>query len=232
MSINPLSFPEEEHPAAQAAGYFPYGAIGDPQAGQDIDQNANRMKQLENMLQEVQGRAEIIEKEAYDKAYLAGEKAGMVLGKKRGEQILESLQETLKEAEHHVAAMQQAFAESAMDIASFIAGQIVTEALQTDTAHLFEIANKAAAQLPDTSDLRIAVSPDDFFTFKRLLDDAPGVAVLSSDSNIGSGTCRVISSQQDILIDPVAAVSAYIEALRSELIQPTTARQPVQRDEA
>jgi len=230
MSLSPLSFPEAQAPATQPLEQFPYTAIGDPQSALATDPNANRMKQLESMLQEVQGRAEIIEKEAYDKAYLAGEKAGMVLGKKRGEQILESLQETLKEAEHHISTMQQAFAESAMDIASFIAEQIVTETLKADTTHLFEIAKQAAAQLPDTSGLCIAVSSDDFFTFKRLLEDNPGMAVLSSDNSIESGTCRVISNQQDILIDPIAAVSEYIAALRPDLTRPAPVPQPAQAD--
>ncbi|MES0371706.1 MAG: hypothetical protein ABUK11_05450, partial [Mariprofundaceae bacterium] len=56
--------------------------VGGTAAGAEVQ----RMDQLEKMLQEAQGRTETVEREAYDKAYNAGEKAGLVLGGKRAEQ--------------------------------------------------------------------------------------------------------------------------------------------------
>jgi len=176
------------------------------------------MRQLEAMLKEVQGRAEIVEKEAYDKAYLAGEKAGMALGKRRGEQILDALQESLKDTGASLAAIQDSFAEAAMDVAGFIAKQIIADALQDDKTRLWDIAKQAAEQLPDATTLTIAVSPDDFFAFKRLLEGSDALAILSSDTAIQNGTCRIISSQQDILVDPVAAVDSWLDTLGPTLL--------------
>ncbi|MDX8395092.1 MAG: FliH/SctL family protein, partial [Mariprofundaceae bacterium] len=170
-SLTPLIFPEDQRPpASHTSSAFPYRSI-DAEASNQSNNNTNRMQQLENMLKEVQGRAEIVEKEAYDKAYLAGEKAGMVLGRKRGEQILESLQETLKESESSLNHIQQSFSEAAMDVAKYIAESIVGENINTDPNKLLEIAKQAASQLPDSSGLRIAISPDDYSSFLRLLED-------------------------------------------------------------
>ena len=214
--LTPLVFPEDESIAPPARSEFPYA----PKTSSN-QPPPNRMQQLEEMLKEAQGRAEIIEKEAYDKAYLAGEKAGMALGKTRGKQILQSLQETLQGTEQAIALIQQSFADAAMDVAQHIAREIVGDCIANNSETLLAIAKQAAAQLPDLSNLRIAVSPDDFSTFKRLLEDDESAMILVSEASVASGTCRIISSQQDILIDPVEAVHRCIEQLRTEL-QPST----------
>jgi len=219
-TLIPLSFPEETNDSDRHAGKFPYAPIGDERnpGAQSTAGGVHRMQQLEAMLKEVQGRAEIVEKEAYDKAYLAGEKAGMALGKRRGEQILVTLQESLKDTGISLAAIQDSFAEAAMDVAGFIAKQIVADAVQDNKTRLWNIAKQAAAQLPDATALTIAVSPDDFFAFKRLLEESDSLAILSSDAAIGNGTCRIISSQQDILVDPVAAVDSWLDTLGPPLL--------------
>jgi len=219
--LTPISFPEDphanKHAAKHSSSVFPYTPI-DEDPVVHVSSNVNRMQQLENMLKEVQGRAEIVEKEAYDKAYLAGEKAGMVLGRKRGEQILESLQETLQEAESSLLSMQQSVAEAVLDVAQHLAEHIIGDVIQTDPAALLNIAQQAAAQLSDPIGLRIAVSPDDYSSFKRLLEDEPALLPLHSDTTVESGSCRIISSQQDILVDPVAAVDSYLKSLRPALL--------------
>ncbi len=223
--MKPLSFPQGPTIAKENKGTFPFSSAltveQQPSAPRPVD-SATRMKQLEQMLQEVQGRAEIVEKEAYDKAYLAGEKAGMALGKKRAEQILETLEESLKGVEGSLLTIQHAFSEAAMDIGRHIAEQIVGHVIEQDHSKLLKIAYQAAAQLPDTSELKIAVSSDDFVSFKRLLDDSDRIAILTSDSTTASGTCRIVSAQQDILIDPIAAVASYLDQLSPAMLKEIT----------
>jgi len=217
--LRPLSYPPDQRDKAQQRTAFPFSAqTSEHQTA--ADPTKNRMLQLEQMLQEAQGRAEIIEKEAYEKAYMAGEKAGMALGKKRGEQILEALQQSLQSAEQQINAIKDAFPEAIMQVASHIAEQIIGDKLTQESAGLLEIARQAATQLPDTEHLRIAVSPDEFALFKRMLDeDNDNALKLCSDASVTDGTCRIISSSQDILIDPIAAVSRYIHQLKPQLLK-------------
>jgi len=219
--LKPLIFPADAGLPRHQPSVFPFAAA--TQAQQNPNNLVeNRMQQLEQMLQEAQGRAEIVEKEAYDKAYLAGEKAGMALGRKRGEQILEALQTSLKGAESDIAAIRVSFADAAMDVARHIAEQIIGRSLAQSDDTLFEIARKAAAQLPDTSNLHIAVSASDYTSFKRMLDDDISTMALSSDASVIPGTCRIISANQDILIDPVAAVAGYLSQLQPLLLESAT----------
>jgi len=217
-TLIPLSFPEEKDIAKHPATRFPYAPLGDDRHHDNqAAGGAHRMQQLEEMLKEVQGRAEIVEKEAYDKAYLAGEKAGIALGKRRGEQILDTLQDSLQDAEASLAVVQDSFAEAAMDVAGFIAKQIIADAVQDNNTILWDIARQAAAQLPDATALTIAVSADDYFAFKRLLEASDSLATLSSDAAVQNGTCRIISSHQDMLVDPVAAVDHWLDTLEPML---------------
>jgi len=212
-SLKPLSFPQDASLEPQTAGAFPY-ADQAPQPTQP-----DRMAQLEAMLKEVQGRAEIVEKEAYDKAYLAGEKAGMALGKKRGDQILDDLEHALQGTTRMLAAIKQAFSDAALDVGQYIAEQIIAEQLRADRGTLLKIAEQAGAQLPELADLRVAVSPEEFKEFKQMLDEERSSLLLVCDASVAEGSCRVISSQQDILIDPVAAVQRAVDQLRSTLQQ-------------
>lgn len=177
------------------------------------------MQQLEAMLAEVQGRAEVVEKEAYDKAYMAGEKAGMALGKKRAEQILDELNQSLGGAQGAIQAMQEGFAEAAIDVAGHIARAVVKDTVEQDISKLWDIAREAASQLPAAAGLTVAVHPDDYASFKRLLEDDEAMMPLTGDPSIASGTCRIISSQQDIVVDPVAAVDQYLNQLRPKLLE-------------
>jgi len=219
-ALTPLSFRHEKGPDEPQPGRYQYPPIGsaDHPADSPATVSARRMKQLETMLQEVQGRAEIVEKEAYDKAYLAGEKAGMALGKKRAEQILVMLENSLHGVEAEMEAILQSFGQAAMDVAGFVARQVVADAIVSDKSRLWKLAKQAVDQLPAATELTIAVSPDDFSTFSRLLEDSDSLSVLCSDAATQSGTCRIISSQQDILIDPVAAVADCLDQLRPALL--------------
>ncbi|MDQ6991878.1 MAG: FliH/SctL family protein [Mariprofundus sp.] len=220
-AFNPLTYPAGSAEEQVPPSHFPF-VPGAHTQNMETASTENRAQQLEKMLQEVQGRAEIVEKEAYDNAYLAGEKAGMTLGKRRGEQILDELQTSLNSMEVELTEIRDGFAEAAIDVAEHIAKQIVGETL-ADKAKMIELANKAAAQLPTVSKLHIAVSSDDYTAFKRLLDDDPdSTSVLSADANVESGSCRIISADQDILIDPMAAISNYLMQLRTPLLAPPT----------
>ncbi len=206
--IQPLHFPEASPPLeAGERSPFPFAGM----AHDAPHAPANRLEQLESMLKEAQSRAEIIEKEAYDKAYLAGEKAGMALGRKRGEQILESLQHSLKHADAQIDRIRQGFADAALDLARFIAMQILEKEILETPETLVRLAQQAAEQIPAEGELKVAVHPDDLDAFERLMEKP---MPLRPDPALRPGTCRIISETQDALVDPLHALQSYVEQLR------------------
>jgi len=180
-----------------------------------------RMQELERMLQEAQGRAELMEREAYDKAYATGEKAGMALGEKRAEQTLESLALFVGQAEEKLKGLEEVCAEAALDIAQAVVQHVLGGMDEQRHAMLFSAVEKAALQFPDLSGLKLLVHPEDLQVFEGLLDASKfeGWRIKASHE-VEVGCCRLLSHQQDIQIDPHAAVQQSIDALRVRLQSP------------
>lgn len=175
------------------------------------------MAQMERMLQEAQGRAESVEREAYDKAYAAGEKAGLALGEKRAEQILEAMQRSLKQAQSECLKMRQSCVDAVVDIAQSITEQLVGRLVDEDRQALLNAAKRAADLLPRTGELRLAVHPDDRASFERLLGEEEMNWRLHTDAHVEPGTCRIVSKDQDAMIDPVRAVADAVQQIRVTL---------------
>ncbi len=162
-----------------------------------------RLQELEKMLGEAQSRTAIVEQEAYDKAYAAGEKAGLALGQKRAEQYLQSMENVLKHAELELEKLQQASVHVVVDLAESISEKVMMEKPQGLLDVLKTSVKKALLQLgiQKQQSLKLVVNPHDLLMFQRI-DYLPHDLLLVADDAIAQGTCKLLSSQHDMLIDP------------------------------
>ncbi|PCI44285.1 MAG: flagellar assembly protein [Proteobacteria bacterium] len=223
MALAPLPIMEDKalHQEAPSSPYPVLGAT--PLAAIETSAPVSageeqRMQELERMLQEAQGRAELMEREAYDKAYAAGEKAGMALGAKRAEQSLEHLDVLLQQAESQVRSLSDACNDTVLDIAQAVIEHVLGELGEQRYEMMLASVQRAALEMPSVSDLLLLVSPDDMSVFERLMQEGDiGKWRLRAQSDVPSGCCRLISQQQDIQIDPEQAVKKTIEQLRMRL---------------
>jgi len=188
---------------------------GDPMGA--LSPEGAQVNQLEKMLQEAQGRTEAVEREAYDKAYAAGEKAGLALGEKRAEQIVESMERALHQAESDSAELGRSCVDAVVEIAQVVVEQLMGEVVSNQKDAVFQAATRAAEQLPSISELKLAVHPDDYKTFMRLVQEERPDWRLYMDSNVVQGTCRLVSKNQDSLIDPIRAVAESVQQIRIAL---------------
>ncbi|MDX8392648.1 MAG: FliH/SctL family protein [Mariprofundaceae bacterium] len=177
----------------------------------------DRMRQLEKMLNAAQGRAEVLERETYDKAYQAGEQAGMDLGRKRAEQMLETMQSLVKQCESNAQQWQDQADQAIMDIAESVIRHTIDTVLDEHPEHLKRMVEQAASFLPQHKSMNLAVSIQDIGLFERLLGDTP--TLLSADDNIEPGTCRIMACDHDVLVDPQAAISECMQHIRARLLQ-------------
>ena len=180
-----------------------------------------RMKELENMLNEAQSRAAVIEQEAYDKAYAAGEKAGLALGEKRAEQMLEAMENTVVQAEQQLQQLQQDAGHAVLDIAQAIAEHVVGEFGDDVENALTQAAHQAAEQFlaehTDLSGLVLAVHPDDLNGMSKMCAIHPEWRI-QADKSIKAGTCRLLSKHQDAFIDPQQAIEKAVSHIRGQLL--------------
>ncbi len=175
----------------------------------------DRLRQLEQMLSGNQERAVEKEREAYDKAYAAGEKAGLALGNKRAEQILDQMQQILDAAKSQLDEIRRSACESIMDISGAVSTWLIGEITEDERGRLLEMAKKTANELPEMSDMKIAVHPDVFVQVEKLLDGSDFQHPMIADSRVKPECIRIFNKTQDVLIDPATSVAegiAYIKA--------------------
>lgn len=223
MALTPLPITEDKalHQAVSSSPYPVFGGHPPAIAGASVPvlpAEEQRMQELERMLQEAQGRAEIMEREAYDKAYAAGEKAGMALGAKRAEQSLEQLDRLLQQAEEQVRNLSDACNDTVLDIAQTVIEHVLNELGDQRYEMMLAAVQRAALQLPSVSDLLLLVNSDDMAVFERLMqEEGIGKWRVRAQVDVAPGCCRLISQQQDIQVDPEQAIKTTLEQLRMRL---------------
>lgn len=225
FKLQPLELKTLPHDAGETA--FPFTHLDTPESP-PVPPAPDRVSELEQMLAEAQDRMAVLEREAYDKAYAAGEKAGMELGRKRAEQILERMEAVLTEAGAQLDGMYHGVSESVIDIAGFLAEWLVGDMVEADHARLLAMAERVSLTMPSSSRLGLAVHPDDLGKFERIIDEAGHTWSLQADTTLAPGTSRLFTKDQDILLDPKAAVADAIDRLKKELLAPDASAAPTQ----
>lgn len=192
----------------------PLPDFGRPQAPSHPE--TDRMRELEQMLNDAQSRSRDIEREAYDKAYAAGEEAGLDLGRKRAEQMTNNLDALLLQCEKSARRLHECMDEAVLDIADAVIRHVVDTMVDEHPDYIKQMIAQATRYLPETESLTLAVSVQDIGMFERLLGDTPNKLV--ADDNISPGTCRIMASDHDTLIDPQAAISECMQHIRGRLL--------------
>ena len=184
-----------------------------------VSEEKKRMDELENMLSEAQSRAAVIEQEAYDKAYAAGEKSGLVLGEKRAEQIIESMQLVLQRAEQELLDLQQQSVDTVMDITTMVIEHVMgVENL--DVAQSLETSiNQTLVQVLPSAESRVVllVHPQDLTMFKKMTTLVDKVH-FQTGQDVPLGTCRLMTAEQDALIDPKQSLNEALNHVREQLM--------------
>ena len=177
----------------------------------------DRLRQLEKMLSENKERSAELEREAYDKAYAAGEKSGLALGSKRAEQIMLEMQKMLDASEAQMAEIHQTMSDAVVDIGGALCEWLVGEITESERGRLLEMAKKTAHSLPEMGAMTLAVHPDDFAQFEKLLAESEMQSPLIADANVARGCIRIFSKAQDVLIDPSTSIAEGLAYIKAEL---------------
>ena len=224
MALKPLPVIQDEllhkHYSSSAFPSFdePQPAALDeslPPSESAMDFEKKRMEELDLVLQEARGRAEIMEREAYDKAYAAGEKSGMALGEKRAEQTLDQLDGLLKQAELQLGGLEHMCREAVLDIAEAVVKQVLGNVDESRHIMLVQAIEREAFQFPDMNQLILMVNPSDLEAIVALLPGTPMADCrIHAQQDVEEGGCRLMSVNQDVMINPMTAMHASFDLLR------------------
>ena len=234
MSLTPLPTTKANH-VKKNRSELPYSEIhqakprenvprlrkqwGEKPTSQDVGEQ-QRLQELENMLSEAQSRTAIVEQEAYDKAYAAGEKAGLTLGEKRAEQYLESMENIVKYAERELEHLQQTSVHVIVELSESITKKVVGEIPQGVLNVLEKSIQHTFSQLDIQAKhrLMLVVHPQDLTMFQRM-GDLPQDLRVTSDEAVEQGTCKLLSTHHDVLIDPQAMIHQAAKHIRQHFLK-------------
>ena len=216
-SLDPL--PLKVVTSVQEKAPFPYRDFSSSPPGKAVGvPTTSRLEQLETMLAEKQAFDANLERDAYDNAYLSGEKAGLALGQKRAEQVLEKMQQLQEQTQQQLDEIKNTMCEAVIDISGTLAEWLVGEITADERARLLEMAEKAAQTLPEIDGMVMVVHPDDFSQFEKLLSESDFQPHLLTDHSVEQGCIRIANEAQDILIDPRASIAKAVEQLKKDLL--------------
>ena len=221
--LDPLDLKLVAAPEAKEKMPFPYGdfAPRQPESAASTSPKptvTSRLVQLEEMLAEKHSFDANLERESYDKAYLSGEKAGLDLGQKRAEQILEKMQHMQEQTQQQLDEIRNTMCEAVIDISGALAEWLVGEITAEDRARLLSMAEKAARSFPETDKMVMLVHQDDFSQFEKLLSESDFKPHLLTDNSVSPGCMRIASKVQDTLIDPNVAIAEALAKLKIDLL--------------
>jgi len=217
-SLNPLDLKLVSRKQEKAP--FPYEDFPPKQSGgaPKKTSSANRLEQLEAMLAEKESFNETLERESYDKAYLSGEKAGLALGQKRAEQILEKMQQMQEQTQQQLDEIKNTMCEAVIDISGRLAEWLVEDITADDRARLLNMAEKAARSFPEIDKIVMVVHQDDFSQYEKLLSESDFKPHLLTDNSVQPGCMRIANKAQDLLIDPQASIAEALAQLKKDLL--------------
>jgi flagellar assembly protein FliH len=179
------------------------------------DKSDPMKKHTEDLLYTAKQQAELIEREAYQKAFELGEKAGREIGEKKLEPIIKSLSSILKDLSSFRENIYKNYEKEIILLAFHIAKKIIFKEISEDDTVIINIVKEAISKAINETNIHIKVSPDDYDYLSSRLDNLK--QILSSNKNF---TIEVVENLKrgDCLIETKSGViNAKIEDRINEI---------------
>jgi flagellar assembly protein FliH len=149
-------------------------------------------------------RAEAVEREAYERGFTAGEKAGFEMGEQKAAVLLGRLENLLREIGVMKATLVTEIEPQITDLAVGIAKKIIMEELKTDPGIIVNVVKEAIRKIERTGTITIKLNPGlyDLFTRKKpeLLEVHPDI-VYEVDPSVPATGPLVIGEKEAVITD-------------------------------
>jgi len=206
MTLKPWRLPVAEGPSPKARAR-PWSALGQAESNaQQTDPAEARIAELERMLEEMRSKAELAEREAFEKAFAAGEEAGMQLGRKRAETMLAELGELLDEAQRAVERLQEELADAAWDFVEAVVREALGRELADAQGLRDAIERALQKELPAKAEVVLVVSPSRLEALQEWLGEHEALLRVQADASLADAQARLMLRAGAVLIDASSAV--------------------------
>ncbi len=180
-------------------------------------------EKADRTIKDAEKRRSDIERDAYEKAFAQGEKAGMEMGKKKAEPVIDNFYRTIEELSALKAKIYQESENELVILASCIARSILHQELTTNQEVTIGIVKAALSNAIGIGGIRIRVSQYDIEFIRQckpqILDSIEGLTniTLEEDGSILRGGCVVETDFGDIDARIESQIAEMDRVLRSSL---------------
>lgn len=161
------------------------------------DIEAGPVKEIDHTIEE-------IEREAYERGFEAGEKAGLAMGEEKARVILERIENLLKDL---MTLRQRILADlqgQIIELALSIARKIILQEIKTDPEIVVNMTKEAIMRIERIGPVTIKISPSLYNLFMRLKPDLQNLhddLIIDVDPSISAYGSLVIGPQEEVSTD-------------------------------
>lgn len=168
----------------------------------------------------VGSRLEAIEREAYERGFEAGEKAGFEFGRQKAEVLFSGLAGIIEELGAMKHSLHAACETEMVELAMAIARKVVQRELEVKSDTVIDIVRAALGAVAAAGEVMIKVNPKDLETMQahkseitRRAGGARGL-VIEGDESIGRGGCIIETNYGEVDATIPALIAEVEEKLR------------------
>lgn len=166
--------------------------------------------------------AETIEREAYEKGFEAGEKAGFALGEQKALVLVERLEAILRELTSLKETLTKELEPQILELVFSIARQIIHKELTMNPDEIVALTKEALTRLGKTGQIIIKIHPslsDLFMKYKPELTDIYADVIFDIDPSVAQEGSVVVGPTEDIITDVDEQLRNLIRELGCKFVQ-------------
>lgn len=130
-------------------------------SGKETEQLLKEIEERERYIKQVTGKTDSLEKEAYEKGFAQGEKAGMELGEKRFDSVVKSFNEVLERVRRIEEELYQKSEQEMVELVLTIARRVIQKEVSTDEKIVLNMIQSALKYVADQKEIKVRLNPSD-----------------------------------------------------------------------
>jgi len=187
-----------------------------------VDHLLKEIEERERYIKQITDKTQSLEKEAYEKGFAQGEKAGMELGEKRFDSVVKSFTKALEEIREIKKELYQKSEQEMVELVLAIARKVIQKEISTDKKIILRMINSALKYTASKQEIRVRLNPSDLeFASQHKEEIADGMEgmknlIFEGDERVSRGSA-VIESNRGI-ID--CGIEKHLQELENALNTP------------
>jgi flagellar assembly protein FliH len=212
--------PPDSHEGRDRTGSFLSGSLSGSNKG--VERLLKEIEEREKYIKQITDKNDSLEKEAYEKGFAQGEKAGRELGEKRFDSVVKSFAEALEEVRRLQEECCQSSEQEMLELVLAIARRVIQKEVSADGRIIVGVIQSALKYVADRKGVKVRLNPSDLELASQcrgeMIKEIEGMknVILESDETVARGDAIVESNHGIIDAGIEMHLQEVEKALRSQ----------------